>query len=277
MVEWTTAGSIAVRAGSTAYSYRHSIHKFFTKAKAYVDMGKAQILITGHAGAGKTLLASQMHGRARELGFQIPSESKDVEVDAITPGMWSKLVRVLPGQEGYRSKGAVENLQDNDALEGIIHVVDFGFTCPRDPAVVHAMINNDKILGINQLRSLNLQSEIDSLRGILTDARRLYERHHTPKWILIAVNKIDLFPNDKNNALLHYHPLGNSQFSKALAEFQKDIGNNNIRIHIAPVCAYEHDFNWNSQTVGSSLARQEQNKILVDFMKIVADFSEAYS
>lgn len=56
-MEWTTVSSL-VRLGKKAYDNKHLIQRYWTKMKAYLDMGATQVVITGHAGAGKTLLGT---------------------------------------------------------------------------------------------------------------------------------------------------------------------------------------------------------------------------
>lgn len=276
-MEWTTTASLGVRAAATGYAHRHTIQQWWTKAKAYVDMGATQILVTGHAAVGKTLLASQMHGRARELGFKVPDESTAVEVEAITPGDWSKLVRVLPGQAGHRTQGEIDNLFYNSKLEGVIHVVDFGYTLPRDQAVTQALIEYDEIDTIEKLRERNLKLEVETLQTLLVDIKRLIATCGAPKWLLITVNKVDLFHKSMDQALLHYHVNGKSAFSKALREFQGLVGSSNLAIYVAPTCAYETDFVWNGDTVKSGLELRAQDQFLLEFINLVATISEVHS
>lgn len=277
LMEWTTALSLAARIGKKSYDNRYAIQKYWTHLKVYLDLGATQIVVTGHAGAGKTLLTSQMHGRARELGMDQPLESLDVEVSAVSAGSWSKLVRVLPGQDGYRSKGAIESFQDNNQLEGAIHVVDFGYQAPRDSVVANALINTDGLTTIEKLRQRNLRLELEDLRVFLSDIRRMWSTYTKPKWIVVAVNKVDLFADDREAALAHYHPAGTSDFSRMLSEFQRDLGAQNIGVYVLQVCAYEKDFQWNGEVRRSLLERQEQDKILLEFTRSVATISTAHS
>ncbi|NEG63191.1 hypothetical protein GQQ23_12705 [Pantoea agglomerans] len=272
-IEWTTAASVSFRLGKQGYDNRFVIQKFWTRLKAYIDVGETQIVVTGHSSAGKTNLANQMHGRAREVGYQLPSESKSVEVSNIQAGNWAKLVRVLPGQDGYRTKGSIDTFQENESLEGVIHLVDYGYTKPRNHIHGTDMIS-DGITTIEQLRKNNLKKELQALIVMLNDVRRMYSEKKRPKWIVIAVNKVDLYPDDRNEALEYYHPDGKSDFSKLLNEFLRDIGSMNVSIHIVQACAYEQDFEWNHHIINSDLQRQEQNKILSDFISAIAAISE---
>ena len=275
-MEWTTAASAAARVGYQAYNHRRTIQKYWTKAKALVDVGDTQIVITGHAGAGKTMLAGQMHGRARELVYELPGESRDVEVAAITAGQWTKLVRVLPGQPGHRSKGELEAFYQNENLEGVIHVVDFGYVMPRDLVVKDTLINRDGVDTVDKLRARNLKLEIEYLKVLLSDIRRLQDTHGRPKWLVIAANKVDLFAADRQAALNHYHPEGTGDFGRTLKEFQWQVGAKHFEIHVSQACAYETDFSWNGNEVKSLLPRQEQDVILREFMGSIAAISETH-
>lgn len=238
--------------------------------KAYLDKGDTQVVVTGHAGAGKTLLAAQIHGRARDLSYEIPSESRVVEVEVFEASEWARLVRVLPGQDGFRSHGAVEAFIQSNSLEGVIHVVDYGYVKPRDSVVAETLIRDDGIDTVEKLRKTNLDFEIDQLKTLLTDIKRSYHTQRRPKWIIIAVNKVDLFPDNRTDALQYYHPEGGSAFGNILKKFSQEVGASNIEIYIMQCAAYEQDFKWNNEIVRSLLERQEQNKILAEFTKSMA-------
>lgn len=269
-MEWITAVSFTARTGMAAYGNRHFIQEYFVKAKALLNLGKTQIVVTGMPSAGKSMLVGQMHGRARELYHEAPGESKSVEVDAITLGEWTKLIRVLPGQAGYRVQGELEAFVDNEALEGLIHVVDFGYSGPRDPVVASELITKDGLDTIEKLRARNLEREIDAIKLELANVRKLLAKENNFKWIVIVVNKVDLFDGQLESALAHYHPSGTGTFGKVLKEFQADIGKNNLKVYVAQTCAYEDDFKWNNELLKSSIGHNAQKELLREFMKSIS-------
>ncbi|SDI77352.1 hypothetical protein [Variovorax sp. OV700] len=276
-MEWTTAASLVIRLGKQGYDKRHSIQKYWTRTKAYLDVGRTQVVVTGHANGGKSILVAQMHGRARDwIAEELPRESRMVEVDAISLGEWAKLVRVLPGQTGYRTHGEIEAFEGNEELEGVIHVVNFGYVHPRNPVVAEALIKNDGLDTVEKLRAANLDSEIQTLTALLTDVRKAHVRHRRPKWLVIAVNKVDLFADRRDEALRFYHPSGQGAFSKVLREFQNEVGQNNFPIYVLQACAFETAFNWNGATIDSGLKKQEQVEILREFVETVAVVSEMH-
>lgn len=275
-MEWTTAASLAIRLGKQGYDNRHIIQQYWTTAKAYLDLGRTQVVVTGHGNVGKTLLAAQMHGRARDLAYELPSESRNVEVDAITLGDWTKLVRVLPGQTGYRTHGEIEAFENNDSLEGVIHLVDFGYVQPRDPVVGEALIKNDGLDTIEKLQAANLTTELQTLAALLTDIRKAHVKFGMPKWLVVAVNKVDLFADRRDDALRFYHPNGGGAFGRVLQAFQNELGQKNFAVYVVQVCAFETDFSWNGRTVKSELDKREQAELLKEFVRTVATISELH-
>lgn len=269
-MEWFTAINFAARTGFAAYGNRHFIQEYFVKAKALLNLGKTQIIVTGMPSAGKSMLIGQMHGRARELYHEAPGESKSVEVDAITLGEWTKLIRVLPGQAGYRVQGELEAFVDNDALEGLIHVVDFGYSGPRDPIVAQELIREDGLDTVKKLRLRNLDREVEALRLEIANVRKLLANKNNFKWIVIAVNKVDLFGGDLQEALAHYHPNGTGLFGRVLRDFQAEIGRDNLKVYVAQTCAYEDDFKWGEELIPSSLGHNAQKEMLREFMKSIS-------
>jgi hypothetical protein len=267
MIEWTTALSLAGRLAKQGYDRRHALQRYWTMAKAALNVGSTQIVVTGHSAAGKSVLTGQIHGSARELFFEMPTESLVTEVEAVTLGEWTKLVRVLPGQQGRRTGGEIEAFQDNTSLEGVVHVVDFGYVAPRDPMVTQTLIERDKLSTVELLRERNLKLEVADLREVLSNIRKSHLQTKRPKWLLVAVNKVDLYSAGRGQALKHYHPLGETEFSQALRALQLDLGAQNLAIYVSPVCAHETDFAWNKEVVASSLQPQEQTAILRDFVK----------
>lgn len=274
-MEWTTAASLAARIAKGSYDNRHFLQKLWKHTQARLDFGETQIVVTGHANVGKTLLIKQMTGEARELDFSCP-KSLSVETQAVTLGEWTKLTRVLPGQIGVRDIGEIDAFYNNKSLEGVIHVVDFGYTLPRELASSENLFLSKNIKTIEELRKKNLANEIQTLKDTLSTIRKSIAKNSRPKWLIIAVNKVDLFFDDRISALDFYHPGGKSAFSDALNEFLAHVGKANLPVYVIQTCASDMDFTWNNTTIVSNLKNSAQNSILQEFIAATAIITESH-
>ncbi|QOD82208.1 GTPase domain-containing protein [Chromobacterium haemolyticum] len=272
-IEWATVA----RAAMQGYKHRHLIQEYWTKLLAKIDMGSTDIVVTGHSAAGKSYLVSQLHGRAREIFFEEPKESIKTEVEAVTIGEWTQLIRVLPGQLGRRVSGEIKSIDDNVKLNGIIHVVDFGFVAPRDLTQARLLVETDNIDTTDKLREHNLKLEIHDLDMLINSILKSRKKHGMPNWLVIVVNKIDLFKNNLDKALLHYHPDGSGEFGKRLKKLQSELGSSSFGVHILPACANETDFSWNGETTNSALNKNEQEEILRTLVTSLARIMEEHS
>lgn len=251
---WTDLFPAPVKPAVYAYKYRHKIQEYWTKALVQLGKGSADVIVTGRGGAGKSVLASHYHGEANNLDWQLPATSNDVEVKPIAIGDWTKIVSVIPGQDtAERTQAIDEVFNKNEALEGIIHVVDWGYTAVRDETVRKVMMTTKGIDTIQKLRDHNLQLELQDFKDLLVDVKRSIRKKKGPKWIVIAVNKVDLYESTIDDAKNYYHPECGGPFSLLIDELYSVIGKDNIKVICVPVCAQPESFEWNGQKVCSEI------------------------
>lgn len=274
MIEWTVAAKVAVNGGQQAYKYRHRIQHIWTHLKVWSGIGSTNIAITGHPGAGKTILSNQLYGYARHFGFELPEESEKKEVESFDATSWARIVTVIPGQEASRVQDVRNILSENKSLEGVIHVVDYGFYAPRNAIQAHINVTDDGLDTVEKLRTKNLAVELRNLDILLSDIERGYQENKVPKWVIIAVNKIDLYKEKLSDALAYYHPDGKSDFSKRIKDFQNRIGSQNIKFYIIKACSWEVDFEWNNEKIESNLEKREQFSIMEDFSSSLVSIIE---
>jgi len=275
LIEWTVAAKIAINGSKQAYKYRHKIQHIWTHLKVWAGVGSTHIAITGHPGAGKTILSNQLYGHARHFGFELPEESEKEEVESFDATSWARIMTVIPGQEASRVRAVSDIFIENKSLEGVIHVVDFGYSSPRNKIQSHISIRDDGINNIEKLRSKNLLVELRNLDILLSDIERSLQLNNTPKWIIIAVNKVDLYKNNIDDALAYYHPDGNSDFSNRIRDFQSRIGSENIKFYVIKTCAWEVDFEWNNEIIESNLGKREQFSIIENFSSSLVSIIES--
>lgn len=271
---WTDFVPAAAKPVVYAYRYRKFIQEYWKKTQITLGLGKPNVIITGRAGVGKSILASHYHGEANTQDWNEPGTSQDVEIKPITIGDWTKVVAVIPGQSGQERVRALDvALNKTDGLDGVIHVVDWGFTAIREPAVKLEMIESRGIDSIDKLRAHNLALELKDFELMLEKLAMSISNGRGPKWLVIAVNKVDLFEKSLLEAERYYNPSCNSQFTDKIDVFLKTVGANNIKIVHLPVCPMPESFEWNGVTVApqiDSITKQRNYlRLFIDKVSLV--------
>lgn len=247
---WTDLVPTVAKPIIYAYKYRKFIQESWKKIQVKVGAGKPSVIITGRAGVGKSVLASHYHGEANTQDWNEPGTSSDVEIKPITIGDWTKIVAVIPGQNSSeRAKALDIALNKTDELDGVIHVVDWGFTSIRESAVRNEMIETKGIDSIDKIRKHHLSLELNDFELMLDKLAMSISNGRGPKWLVIAVNKVDLFEKNLNDAERYYSELCESEFADKINSFYNTVGKNNIKIISLPVCPMPESFEWNGEVV----------------------------
>ncbi len=236
-------------------------------------LGATRVVMTGRSAVGKSVLSSRMRGLTEDLAWELPVTSEDVESGVITIGEWAQIIRVIPGQGiRERDKGLHEAFYKHDKLRGVIHVVDWGFTCPRDSVVRRQWIREKKRDTIEKLRQHNLEVECRDFEKVCERIRESYAVFKRPKWLMIAVTKADLFMDDLNEAQAYYHPKVESPFTRILKEQLLDkVGDQHITCRAMPVSAWDMNFEWNGEVVPSNIGGTNEARALFrNFLQALA-------
>ena len=257
---WAELAPTIVKPIVYAYKYRKLIQDHWKKIQVKVGLGTPSVIITGRAGVGKSVLASHYHGEANAQDWNEPGTSSDVEIKPITIGDWTEIVAVIPGQNSLERARALDDALNITAeLDGVIHVVDWGFTSIRESAVKREMIEVKGIDSIEKIRKHHLALELNDFESMLDKLAMSISNGRGPKWLAIAVNKVDLFEKDLLKAEQYYNPSCTSEFTDKINTFYQTVGTNSIKIIALPVCPMPEPFEWNTITVApqiDSITRQ---------------------
>lgn len=270
---WTDLVPTVIKPVVYAYKYRKFIQDYWKRAQVKVGLGKPSVIVTGRAGVGKSVLASHYHGEANSLDWSEPGTSLDVEIKPITIGDWTKIVAVIPGQNSVeRARALDEALNQSNDLDGVIHVVDWGYTSIRESAVKKDMIERAGIDTVDKIRAHNMQLELNDFDSMLEKLTMAIANKRGPKWLVIAVNKIDLFERDLSEAEDYYHPECNSVFADKIKSLYENVGKQNIKVISLPVCSMPEPFEWNGQTVSAQIdsISKQRNYLRVFIDKVSA-------
>ncbi|RYG35970.1 MAG: hypothetical protein EON93_05785 [Burkholderiales bacterium] len=259
-----------------AYKYRHHIHRSWQKVAATFPWSPTEVAVTGRPSTGKSLFVSALDHTNREFDFTPPGVSTGVETAVFNVGPWARIVRTIPGQQSKeRADGLNNAIIHNPNLMGVIHVVDWGYTWERVPELRERLVKEDGVDTIQKLRERNLQLEIADYTSILEIVRQTWAKFKRPKWVFVAVNKADLFPEKMTEAQRYYSPLMDSQFTKPLIQLRQNVGADNMRFGAAPVCSWEENFEWNGEIERSRIGGTTASKNLMhEFARRLAQIAE---
>lgn len=272
----TMPWSLLIRSSFTAYQKRHLLQHLWKNLLTFSDLGKTNIVVLGRPAVGKSVLTSKLYGEANDFSWELPDTSSEVESRAIQLGEWTSLVRVIPGQTTSESDiGIDEAFNKHSELQGVMFVTDWGFTGVRDNTLKESMIKNQGIDTLEKLRQHNLKSELAYFRRTCDKIREAYSNGRKIKWVLILINKVDLFPTTIENAMSYYSLNSDSAFAEILKETIKSIGELNIKCSVMPISAWQSDFSWNKDAVKTNLGGTDiERELFREVIIKIAEFSK---
>jgi hypothetical protein len=163
--------------------------------------------------------------------------------------------------------------EKNNDLEGVVYVTDFGFTDVRNKISAQRMIEEQKIDTVEKLRAYNLQEELDDFKDVCKHIENIFlELEKGPKWLIIAVNKVDLYYKDINTAEKYYSGVYESPFSDIANDLIRSVGESRLKYAATPICSWEEPFIWNNQEIvtklgGSSIKQKFSQELLTKFIE----------
>lgn len=276
-MDWSELIPTIIKTPITVYKNRKIIQHWWIKLLAQVDYGDTDIVILGRPSVGKTILSKCLHGQAPKFNYKTPDTSPSIETEALNFGDWTKLVRVIPGQTDNKQRdiGIEEAFHKSKSLEGVIYVVDWGYSEPRDLTLKSSLIIDKGLDTIEKIRDYNLKNEIEDIKSVCEQIKVAYSNGKAPKWIIIAVNKVDLFYDRINNAQRYYSINYQSQFADEINKLINSIGALNIKCRTNPMCVWQKDFEWNGQIQKTNLGGKDiEFGLSLNFISSIAKMSK---
>ena len=251
------------------YKKRHKIQQYWKAFLAKTNLGKTNILILGRSNVGKTVFLDCLNGNANDPFYEKPSTSKDSDNEAIKIGDWHSLFRTAPGQDSLFRDNLLDNAFENTKeLEGIIYIVDWGYTYYGNDNTRRKMIKEEGINTIEKLRLFNLDDELDDFSKISEMIKKAFRNDKTIKWLLVVLTKADLFysKTELEAAEKYYHPIFDDKFGKLLNELSAKVGGDRLKIEAIPFCSFPEDFEWNEEEIKTKIGQKEnQNNLIRNF------------
>jgi hypothetical protein len=259
---WSELIPTGIKIPFTVYKHRFFLHYWWKKFQVGLNGGKTNIVIIGRPSVGKSILCHHLNGKVN-IKYNLPETSEETETEIVKLKNWTKIIRVIPGQpSNERYSGLDEAFNSHKELEGLIYVVDWGYTAEKNKLVRSKIINELKIDDIDKLRKYNLDNELADFTIIINSLKQSISQGRGPKWIMIAVNKVDLYFNEIDEAQKYYDPSFKSNFSDILNGFVKYVGEQNIKCLSLPICCWETNLEWNGHTIKTDIGGRENEQAL---------------
>lgn len=274
MADWTDFLPTLVRMPITVYQNKKNINKWWKKLLVWSGKGQTNVVVTGAAGSGKTVFTTSLHGEIKDHEWENPVTSTAVERNAITLGDWTKIFSVLPGQHiAAREVGLHEAFNKHNGLDGVVHIVDFGYTTSRSDVASSKLIESG-VDTIEKVRDYNLQNELIEFKGVCNLIANACANERGPKWLIIAVNKADLYLEELDKAKNYYHRDGMGPFVEEITSLIQRVGTNRLLLRTVPICPKPKPFEWNNQKKIPELKSfEEPTDYMKNFVAIVSEVS----
>ena len=271
---WSEIVPSAIKMPYHIYKNRYSIQYWYKRLEVSFNKGKTNVVVVGRPSVGKTILTKHLNEKI-SIQTDKPETSSAVEVEVLKLKKWSKIIRTIPGQSSQeRYQGLEEAFDKHYSLEGVIYVTDWGYTKVRDRLIEKKLIEEKGIENIQALRNHYLKLELDDFNHILNKIKQAKANKRGPNWLLIAVNKVDLFYDKIDEAQKYYHPDFKSDFTSILNNFLSCVGDQNLKYISLPVACWEEDFIWNSEKIETKLGGMDNKRVLFsNFYKKLTELS----
>lgn len=191
------------------------------------------VAVTGMSGVGKTRLVDRLAGHtSADITTSLGSATMERRTSK-SARLKGFRFRVVPGDNAASRLHALDEVFHEDPVDGIIHVVSYGHATPRAGSVLAAQ---------PQAASTQEQLQAELEDWIVTSHRiaAMAVRRERPIWLVIAVTKADLYPQQIDEAVRYYSPGSGSPFAKKLDELRALAGGAKVAIDVLPVSAEEH-------------------------------------
>jgi hypothetical protein len=268
MVDWATWATFGLKNNK-------EIGHFLASLRKRVFGKKLQIAVTGMEGVGKTVLMHALTGEDRKPTYKKPTRSQNKETRKIKTAGQKLLLVSVPGQPADPRYATLDDLfRGAKPVDGVIHVVGAGLAIIREPDAKRSLIEDSGIDTIEKFRKYQRDRERTDLEETCRAIRDSHRKHHAPKWLVLAVDKIDLYWDKVDDTVQTYSPRSKSGLPKLLQELIRQVGEDNFRWRVLPVCGLLEDFEWNGQTLRSQINEEKRQLALAHFLTELAAYGQ---
>lgn len=179
------------------------------------------VAVTGMSGVGKSRLIDRLTRHTSLADDEAGSAVMEKRTRRGRRGKGFRF-RVVPGDNAATRLRALDDVFYDDPVDGVIHVVAYGYATPRPRIGTIAP----------QTREELLQAELEDWTITAHRIAAMAVRRDRPVWLMIVVTKTDLFAGDLDAALAYYSVGSGTPFGDKLDELRALAGGARISVDV---------------------------------------------
>jgi hypothetical protein len=191
------------------------------------------VAVTGMTGVGKSQLVDRLTRRSQDAGVTEVGSAVMERRMRRSARLHGFRFLVVPGDNAATRLGALDEVFHDEPVDGVIHVVANGYATPRRAAGTTG--------AATATREEQLAAELEDWTITSHRIASMAVRRHKPIWLVIAVTKTDLYPDDVDEAVHYYSPGSGSPFAERVDALRALAGGAKLSIDVLPVASQGGD------------------------------------
>lgn len=191
------------------------------------------VAVTGMTGVGKSQLVDRLTRRASGDGVAEVGSAVMERRTRRSPRLQGFRLLVVPGDNAATRLGALDEVFHDEPVDGVIHVVANGYATPRRTAGTTGTAT--------ATREEQLAAELEDWTITSHRIASMAVRRDKPIWLVIAVTKTDLYPDEVDEVVHYYSPGSGSPFGDKVDALRALAGGAKLSIDVLPVSSQVGD------------------------------------
>jgi hypothetical protein len=191
------------------------------------------VAVTGMTGIGKSRLVDRLSRRTSADGVAEVGSAVMERRTRRSAKLHGFRFLVVPGDNAATRLGALDEVFHDEPVDGVIHVVANGYATPRRTAGTTGTAK--------ATREEQLAAELEDWTITSHRIASMAVRRDKPIWLVIAVTKADLYPDEIDEAVRYYSPGSGSPFGDKVDALRALAGGAKLSIDVLPVSSQGGD------------------------------------
>jgi hypothetical protein len=191
------------------------------------------VAVTGMTGVGKSQLADRLVRRSSSDGVAEVGSAVMERRTRRSARLQGFRFLVVPGDNAATRLSALDEVFHDEPVDGVIHVVANGYATPRRTAGTTGTASAS--------REEQLAAELEDWAITSHRIASLAVRRDKPIWLVIAVTKADLYPDEVDQVVHYYSPGSGSPFGDKVDALRALAGGARLSVDVLPVSSQGGD------------------------------------